>query len=146
MRKTALVLVAVSVILSISLLAGCVLQKKAILQVTVSPSIIYLGKVTVVTITLKELNGVGIDLNYASLYVNSEAIQILTGQDARDFYIRAYGSCRLFPREELQNKSSYGPGTPGTGDIEMVFVTGGTDDNGNTMRTTATLFIRDKRG
>jgi len=146
MRKTALVLVAVSVMLSISLFAGCVLQKKAILRVTISPSTIYLGEVTVVNMTLKELNGVGIDLNYAGLYVNGEAIEILTGQEARDFYLRSFGSCRLFPREELQNKSSYGPGTPGTGDIEMVFVVGGTDDNGNTVRTTATLFIRDKRG
>lgn len=94
--------------------------------------------------TLRELNGVRIDLNYVGLYVNGDLIEIFTGQHVRDSYLRSFGSSRLFPREELQNKSSYGPGTPGTGDGELGFVMGGTDDNGNIARDTATLSIKDR--
>ncbi len=58
--------------------------------------------------------------------------------------MREFGSDRLFPGEEIQNRDNYGPGIPGAEDLEIVFVMGGTDDNGNTVRTEATLSFRDR--
>ncbi len=65
-------------IMAISLPGGCLLQKQAILQLTIFPSVIYWGETTWVTMTLKELNGVGVDLDYLAMYGNGNEI-ILTG-------------------------------------------------------------------
>lgn len=86
--------------MAISLSVGCLLQEQAILQLTIFPSVIYWGETRWVTMTLKELNGVAVDLNYFA-YDDGDEEFILTGQDARNAHLDIFGTSYLTPGRRL---------------------------------------------
>jgi len=105
------------------------------ITLTITPSIFYIGVEVEVTYTVRESNGIGVDLNYAKTTWYDEQGNLYRedewqGQEAQDMFDDIWGTHYLPPNGTLEGTVSdafIATETPG----RMVMTGGGTDDNGN---------------
>lgn len=110
-------------------------EQTAAITLTVTPSVFYIDVGVETTLTLRESNGIGVNLNHikgvhydtqGNLVFENEA----SGEGARQLFDEDFGTHYLPPHETLQMTSettTLDSQTPG----RMVMTIGGTDDNGN---------------
>jgi len=140
MRKRNLILLIVLVLVIPVLLSGCFLwPKKAVLEFGINPNKVPLSTTITLTYTLRELNGVGVSLNYMKYEIFNQWNQIIGGweQEGAEFKFQNwFGSSYIPGNGELSYSN---PSGNVLSPQRHVFTCGGTDDNGNTVRVSAEI-------
>lgn len=119
--------------------------KTADLILTITPTVVYIGHRTNQKIALRELNGVGVNLDYTEWLHYNESGQLIshdvkTGKEAEEGFDKTFGTHYLIPWGSLFKTRSvlFGPGFLG----KHIQTMGGKDNNGNTVRASAEYWVR----
>ncbi len=142
MRKRNLILIVLMVVVPV-LLSGCFLwPKEAVLTLGFNPNQVPLNTPVHIIVTLRELNGVGVSLNYIKVEWFDQWGSIIGGWELEG------AGAETWIQNELG--ATY---IPGNGELScsyswivsilqrFVYTYGGTDDNGNEARVSAEILI-----
>jgi len=139
MRKRNLILLILFVVVVPVLLSGCFLwPKEAVLTLGFNPNQAPLNTPVIVIETLRELNGVGVSLNYVKDEWFDQWDNIINsweweGAAAELIFQGQFGTTYIPGNGELSCSYGWVFGTP----QRWVYTYGGTDDNGYTVRVSA---------
>ena len=130
------------------ILTGCIKSGRhkptiANIEVSLNPSVFYVNEPQVTTLTITELNGLGVDLNHLWVkYYDQQGNFVSewgwTGDEARAWYDEKLGTHHLRGWEQIQKTVEEEP-FDGLGTQDAIF--GGTDDNGGEVRDTVKITI-----
>ncbi len=151
MRKKYLLFLLIPLLIA---LAGCGEKKhyvapppeiSAHIVFTITPTVVYVGHTTNQKIVLRELNGVGVNLNYIEWLHYNESGQLIshdvkTGTEAEQIFDKTFGTHYLIPWGSLFKTRSvlFGPGFLG----KHMQAMGGKDNNGNSVRASDEYWVR----
>ena len=143
MRKRNLILLIVFMVVIPVLLSGCFHRPKvAVLTVEFNPNQVPLNTWVTVVETLRELNGVGVSLNYFKEEWFDQQGNITDGWEregaaAESMFQSVFGTSYIPGNGELSRSYSGGTATP----VKLVRTYRGIDDNGNTVRASGKLLF-----
>lgn len=143
MRKRNLILLILFMVVVPVLLSGCFHQpKEAVLTLGFNPNQVPLNTPTTAIETLRELNGVGVSLNYFKEEWLDQWGTITGGWEwegaaAELAFQNQFGTTYIPGNGELSCSYGWSCGAP----QKWVRTYGGTDDNGNTVRVSAEVLF-----
>ena len=143
MRKRNLILLILFMVVVPVLLSGCFHQPKvAVLTLGFNPNQVPLNTPTTVIETLRELNGIGVSLNYAKEEWFDPGGNIIGGWEqegagAEIWFQNEFGATYILGNGELSFLFVWVPSIL----QKFIYTYGGTDDNGNTVRASAEVLF-----
>lgn len=145
--KTSFILLIILLIVSFSS-AGCFVPfpKPGILTLRISPSTVYISESISMTFTLREINGVAVNLNYIKMETYNQWGDlknrvVMTGQEAEQEFFNLFETHSILGEETLQATFITIESTP-IG--KRVITMGGTGHNGNSTRTSHEYHVKER--